>query len=173
MRPALGVDIGRVIIAAGGGRGDTSFLDGDLAAALATPPSPGALRSLRALVAAFEGRVWLVSKAGPRVQDRTRRWLDHHRFWEETGVAAGHLRFCRGRADKAEIARALGLTHFIDDRADVLGHMVGLVAHRLLFGPQRRPDPAHLQVPDWPSAVAAIGQTLRAGTPGTAVAPTP
>lgn len=159
MIPALGIDIGRVIISASTGRGDTSFLDGDLAAALRTPPSPHAFAAIRELVADFEGRVWLVSKAGPRVQERTVRWLEHHRFWDETGVQRARLRFCRQRAEKAVIARALGLTHFVDDRADVLGAMVGVVAHRFLFGPQRAVPAGHTHVADWQRALAAIRGT--------------
>jgi hypothetical protein len=162
--PALGIDIGRVIISAGSGRSDTSFLDGDLDAALRTPPSEAAFTSVARLVSDFGGRVWLVSKAGPRVQDRTRRWLDHHQFWRETGVQPSRLRFCRERAEKAVIARSIGLTHFIDDRPDVLAAMEDVVPFRFLFGPQRRPSTAHVLVPDWPAAVAAVRVTLSPGT---------
>lgn len=172
MTPALGIDIGRVIISAGTGRGDTSFLDGDLASALRTPPAPGALPAIRELFALFSGRVWLVSKAGPRVQDRTRRWLEHHRFWEVTGVAPANLHFCRQRHEKAEIARSLGLTHFIDDRSDVLVPMLGVVQHRLLFGPQRAPAPQHTSVRDWQAVLEAVRATLSPGTSGSAAAPT-
>lgn len=163
MTPMLGIDIGRVIISAGTGPGDTSFLDGDLAAALRTPPSTDALPSIQQLVTDFGERVWLVSKAGPRVQDRTVRWLEHHRFWGETGVERSRLRFCRHRADKAEIARELGLTHFIDDRGDVLAAMVGVVAFRFLFGPQRVASPGHIPVPDWRAAVRAVRASLTGG----------
>jgi hypothetical protein len=173
MIPALGIDIGRVIISAGSGRGDTSFLDGDLAAALRTPPARDALPIIRDLVVTFGGRVWLVSKAGPRVQDRTRRWLDHHRFWEVTGMNRAKLRFCRRRDEKAEIARELGLTHFIDDRPDVLAAMLGVVRFRFLFGPQRAAPPQHTHVLDWQSAAAAIRASLTgAETSGSAAAPT-
>lgn len=172
MIPALGIDIGRVIISAGSGSGDTSFLDGDLAAALRTPPARDALPTIRDLVVTFGGRVWLVSKAGPRVQDRTRRWLDHHRFWEVTGMNRASLRFCRRRDEKAEIARELKLTHFVDDRPDVLAAMLGVVPFRFLFGPQRAPFPQHKHVLDWQSAAAAIRASLTAGTSGSAAAPT-
>ncbi len=172
MIPALGIDIGRVIISAGSGRGDTSFLDGDLTAALGTPPARDALPTIRDLVVTFGGRVWLVSKAGPRVQDRTRRWLDHHRFWEMTRMDRANLRFCRQRNEKAEIARELGLTHFVDDRPDVLAAMLGVVRFRFLFGPQRAPAPQHTQVLDWQAVAVAIRGSLTAETSGKAAAPT-
>jgi hypothetical protein len=69
----LGIDIGRVLISpdpAGGG--DTSFIGGSLEAALATPPYEGMFEALPALVQHFGGKVWLVSKARSRVEDKTR-----------------------------------------------------------------------------------------------------
>jgi hypothetical protein len=137
----LGIDIGRVLIApdAPDGRADTSFIGGSLQDALATPPYDGMFDAVPRLVAHFEGRVWLVSKAGPRMQEKTRHWLRHHAFFERTGIPAGNLRFCLERPQKAQHCRELGITHFIDDRADVLGHLEGVVAHRFLFGSQRKP----------------------------------
>lgn len=141
MREArLGVDIGRVIIGGGDQPGaDTSFLDGDEERAMATPAVPGALETLPLLVQAFAGRVWLVSKCGPKVEGRTRRWLRQRGFSQQTGVPMENLRFCLQRPQKADHARQLRLTHFIDDRLDVLTVLRPLVPTLLLFGPQRRP----------------------------------
>jgi hypothetical protein len=61
---------------------------------------------------------------------RTRRWLDGRNFFGVTGMKHDHLRFCRGRHEKAEHALALSLTHFIDDRIDVLQHLEGIVPNR-------------------------------------------
>ena len=108
----LGVDIGRVIIGGGDQPGaDTSFLDGDEDRAMATPAVPGALETLPLLVQAFSGRVWLVSKCGPKVQGRTRRWLRQHGFSQQTGIPMENLRFCLQRPQKADHARQLRLTH--------------------------------------------------------------
>ena len=75
--PRLGIDIGRVIIdgSAHPDGGDTAFFAGDEATMLATPEMPGAIEAIAALADAFGYRVWLVSKCGPRVQERSRRWL--------------------------------------------------------------------------------------------------
>src|SRR5262245_26364064 len=83
--PRLGVDIGRVIIPGEGP--DTSFIGGSEADALKVPAMNGAFEALARLNMFFEGRVWLVSKCGPRIQARTRAWLGEHRFFERTGIA--------------------------------------------------------------------------------------
>lgn len=135
----LGVDIGRVLISPdpAGTEDDTSFIGGSISSALATPPYSGMFEALPDLVKHFQGRVWLISKAGPRVQVKTRLWLAHHKFFERTGVDHTHLRFCIERRQKADHCLALGITHFIDDRQDVLDHLSGIVPNRYLFGPQK------------------------------------
>ncbi|MFG6414328.1 hypothetical protein ACG02S_10495 [Roseateles sp. DC23W] len=166
----LGIDIGRVLIApdAPNGRADTSFIGGTLADALATPPYLGMFDVVPSLVQRFEGRVWLVSKAGPRVQEKTRHWLRHHRFFERTGIPSVNLRFCLERAQKAGHCASLGITHFIDDRPDVLDHLEGVVTHRFLFGPQRKPVGSRgaEAVIDWQAAGQAV--MARLGGPVTA-----
>lgn len=152
MKRNIGIDIGRVIIGAVGsdGRVDTSFLSGGEEHAMRTPPSPGAFETIRALVAQNEGRVWLVSKCGKRIEDRSRRWLEHQDFFAKTGVSQDNLRFCKRRPDKAGHARDLALTHFIDDRVDVHRHLVDIVPNLYLFGVQDQPAPDWLtHVHDW------------------------
>ena len=137
----LGIDIGRVIIGpVVGGVADTSFLGSRLEDALHTPPAEGAFEAIAMLVPCFE-QVWLVSKCGESVQRKSVAWLEHHRFWERTGIPDGSVRFCRKRPDKAIHARELSLTHFVDDRTDVLRHLRGLVPHLFLFGEQDGPTP--------------------------------
>jgi hypothetical protein len=77
-------------------------------------------------------------------------------------VARQNLRFCRERPEKAEHARALGLTRFIDDRADVLQALRGVVDRRYLFGPQPRPqvEPGVIPVADWAAVLRAAGEPL-------------
>ena len=128
-----------------GGKADTSFLSGGLERALQTPPSPGAMEGVRGLVDAFAGQAWLISKAGPNVQEKTKRWLRHWDFYSETGLLRHHLRFCLERSQKAAHCKQLCITHFIDDRLDVLEHLRGLVPSLYLFGEQPRLG----RVPDW------------------------
>lgn len=135
----LGLDIGRVLISPdpADGKNDTSFIGGTIEAALATPPYEGMFDVVPQLVERFAGQVWLVSKARTRVQEKTRLWLEHHKFFERTGISPANLRFCLERHEKAIHCRELQLTHFVDDRSDVLDHLDGVVEHRYLFGPQK------------------------------------
>lgn len=128
----LGIDIGRVIIDGSSGPGDTSFFSGDTAAMLRTPAVPGAFAAIARLVPLF-GDAWLVSKCGPRIQQRSLEWLRHHRFFEQTGIAEGNVRFCLRRPEKALHCAELGITHFVDDKADVIAAIMPVVPHRYLF----------------------------------------
>src|SRR5215470_8510323 len=91
----LGIDVGRVLISPGDDSApDTSFIGGTLEDALRTPPYEGMFEVVPGLVRRFDAQVWIISKCGPRVQQRTREWLAHHRFFERTGIDARNLRFC-------------------------------------------------------------------------------
>jgi hypothetical protein len=148
---ALGIDIGRVIIGPTiDGAEDTSFLGQTEQEALKSPSAPGAFAAIAELMRRFGGRVWLVSKCGPRVAQMTRRWLEHWRFHDVTALPRSQVRFCAKRPEKAQHARELGLTHFIDDRLDVLEAMRGIVPHLLAFGEDAGPVPPWaVPVRDW------------------------
>jgi hypothetical protein len=151
IEPRIGIDIGKVIMApVKGGKADTSFLSGNLEKAMQTQPSQGAFEGVKALTAAFGGRAWLISKAGPTVQHKTKLWLRHWDFFAATGLPQDHLRFCPERPQKASHCRQLKITHFIDDRLDVLETLRGGVPHLYLFGEQPRLE----QVPAWATHVA-------------------
>jgi hypothetical protein len=143
-KPVLGVDIGNVIIGSrerspvhGKDRyADSTFLNGDRDAALATPATPGSFAAIRELLPLFGGRIWLVSKCGWRIQHRTEAWLWQHRFYTYTGLPADHVRFCKHRSGKGPICQELEVTHFVDDRPDIIASLEGVAEHRYLFGPQ-------------------------------------
>jgi hypothetical protein len=152
----IGCDIGNVI---SGSDTDTpesqnrmftpDFLD--------TPVVDGAIETLAWLRSRADvATVRLLSKCGPEVERKTRLWLDHVRFAERTGIPTDeeHLTFCRRRKDKAGIVRAWGLTHFIDDREDILVPMLGLprIKRLYLFRPDRphaARDPLIRPVSSW------------------------
>jgi hypothetical protein len=159
IEPCIGIDIGRVIMAPiKGGKADTAFLSGTLERAMKTPPSPGAFEGVRTLTAAFGGRAWLISKAGPNVQQKTKVWLQHWGFYDATGLPPEQVLFCLQRPQKAEHCRQLKITHFIDDRLDVLEAMRGEVPFLYLFGEQPRLE----EIPDWTVHVADWEQTANA-----------
>ena len=156
--PRLGVDIGRVIIHGDGP--DTNFIGGSDADAMRAFAVDGVIEALTRLSARFGGRVWIVSKCGPRIEARSRAWLDGHRFFETTGIPRQQIRFCRNRKDKAPICLDLGIDYFVDDRIDVLLPMMGIVAHRCLFGAATSPEPGIIPAPTWAVAEAAITHIL-------------
>ena len=160
----LGIDIGRVLISAepSGSRADTSFIGGSIEDALNTSPYEGMFQAVPELTTLFAGQVWLISKCRSRVQEKSRLWLQHHRFFERTRIKPDNLRFCLERPQKADHCRELGITHFIDDRIDVLDHLAGLVPHRFLFGPQKllRFPSGVVYVPTWGDAIACVQRTV-------------
>jgi hypothetical protein len=136
---------------------DTSFFGNR---PLETPAVSGAVETLARLNATvFAGRVHLISKAGPKISGRTRDWLAHTAFAETTGIPDTHVHFVRNREDKAPVCRRLGVTHFVDDRLDVLRHLT-TVERRYLFvgGLGRHPAPDPAQVPKWAEVVDSWAQ---------------
>jgi hypothetical protein len=161
--PRLGIDIGKVIIngPAHPGGGDTAFFQGDEPAMLATPEMDGAVESIARLTGLLGGRVWLVSKCGPRVQARTLRWLDGHDFYQRTALPREHVRFCRARAEKRGHCLDLGLTHFVDDHPEVHAAIRGSIDHHYFFGPQAQPVPNYgVHVMTWTEAERHIQASL-------------
>jgi hypothetical protein len=165
-QPRLGVDFGRVIQggALSSGKEDTVFLQGGPREALASPPTDGAFDALARLARRFDGRVWVISKCGERIQQRTLAWLDHHDFYTRTGIHRGNVRFCRRRADKATHCAELAITHMIDDRLDVHRALRGLVPHLYLFGARSEPAPLWVRhTATWADVEAAINADTPVG----------
>ena len=146
----LGLDFGKVIMGAvKNGRADTSFLGTTFDEAMKSPPGEGAFEVTKQLVELFSGDVWIVSKCGPSVENKTKGWLKHWKFYDETGLDRANVRFCRERHHKARICKQLGITHFVDDRLDVLQPMIGIVSNLYLFGEQREGT----DCPEWATPV--------------------
>jgi hypothetical protein len=138
---------------------DTSFFGRNY---LETTRVEGVFEALNKLVFHFDGDVYVVSKCGPRTEQRSREWFDHHKFYEQTGIAREHVHFCRERADKAPICEQLDITHFIDDKLEVLGYLT-TVPNKFLFRgrPQEIARHTHLlpqvkQVQSWEEVLRAL-----------------
>ena len=119
----IGIDLGNVII---GGEGEDTFFSDNY---LDTPEVEGAYRAFRKL--AKDHEVHIISKCGPVVEERSMDWLDAEGYFYL--ILSQRINFVRKRELKAPMAQALQLDIFIDDREDVLVHMEGIVAHRILF----------------------------------------
>jgi len=171
--PRLGVDFGRVIHggAAEAGEQDTAFLHGDLEEAMRSPATAGMFETLPGLVERFDGRVWVISKCGERIQRRTLQWLDEHDFYRRTGVPRDNVRFCRKRADKAGHCRELGITHMVDDRLDVHVALRDLVPYLYLFGPQPAAPPEWVRpVGTWSALAEELARSTTTPRPFTGTA---
>lgn len=131
----LGVDFGGVITDRVNDSEDTSFFGDNFLNTTRTDGSFEALNNINQ-DAQFENGIWIVSKCGQRIQDRTEQWLEHTKFYAQTGIPRDHKRFTTTRPGKAPIARELGLTHFIDDKLEVLSYLIGIVPHLYLYRPQ-------------------------------------
>ncbi len=159
----LGIDIGGVIIDRANDGTDTSFFSDNY---LATNPTPGVFDALARLVSEkFGDHVYVVSKCAQRTQDKSLGWLAHSRFSERTGISLDRVRFCRERSGKAPIAEELGLTHFVDDKLEILSYLT-TVPHLYLYRPQgkevqRYRRHLHLvrEVNDWRTLADSILQS--------------
>ncbi|HSX24635.1 MAG TPA: hypothetical protein VLG69_01580 [Candidatus Andersenbacteria bacterium] len=124
----LGIDIGGVITAGGNEMFTDNFLE--------VQAMPDCFEVIQRLVTErFGERVYLVSKCGMRMQQKSVEWLCHHNFFDLTGVKSDHVEFCQHRSGKAPICDRLGITHFIDDRLEVLGYLTS-VSNIYLFRPK-------------------------------------
>lgn len=94
----------------------------------------GALRVMRRLIhERFDTKSYIVSKVTPEQKVCVLKAMEREGLCEITGLPSEHIYFCPERADKAPICAALGITHFIDDRPEVLAYMKGIVPHRILI----------------------------------------
>lgn len=126
----LGIDVGGVLTRKGG-KADTFLFGSDY---LNAPAVDGALETLNELAKGhFAGNMWIISKCGYKVECRTREWLKSHKV--DLVIPESNWHFCKKRHEKAPIAESLGLTHFIDDRLEVLSYMA-TVKNRFLFQPE-------------------------------------
>lgn len=85
------------------------------------PPMAGAFRVLPGLSRKrFGENIWVISAAGPCKQEKTRDWFECHDAYARMLIPPEHVLFSPDRAGKAEVCRKIRVTHFIDDRLEVL-----------------------------------------------------
>ena len=132
-KKALGVDIGNVIINNRLNDPEVTKVDEQVYAAF--PPSEGVFDSLKILNDYFNGEAYLISKCTEWAQIQILLWLKTHDFYTKTGVKEENVHFVRQRHEKDGICRKLGITHFIDDRLEVLSHMIESIPNLILFQP--------------------------------------
>lgn len=128
----IGLDFGGVIVKAHGSNAseDTTIVAGHRMEAV----QDGAINGIKTMVSITGGAVWIVSKAGPKMQQVTREWLDAIDFYSKTGIARDHLHFCHERPQKEAICKSLNITHFVDDRLHIMQILRHCVPNLFLFG---------------------------------------
>jgi hypothetical protein len=133
MHERIGLDIGGVITNRDNDNTEYSLF-GDRY--LEAPPMPGCLEAVHSLATSnrFGPEIYLVSKAGPKVQGIISSWLDHNQFFDITTINPKNLHFVLTRSEKAGVAKELKLTHFVDDRFEVLSYLQ-FITNLYLFHP--------------------------------------
>ena len=130
----LGIDMGGVITCGTREDADTFFKGNHLE----NPRNPNSFRIIERLVKERFGSsgTYIVSTCGEEVQRKSTEWLHHNNFFSKTGMISENIYFCRTREAKAPICQSLGITHFIDDRLQVLGYLHNAGVQNLyLFSP--------------------------------------
>ena len=130
---ALGVDIGNVIINHRLTDPSDKTLYEERYSTI--PASEGALEALKTLNAYFNGQVYLISKCTEWAQEKILQWLAGHDFYTTTGIEKENVYFVRERHEKDAVCKKLGITHFIDDRLEVLSYVIDSTPHLYLFQP--------------------------------------
>ena len=142
----VGVDIGGVIIE----HVETSDVPMALLSAsryLEAAEVSNAMEGLACLVRRFQpANVWIVSKAGPEIQQRSLHWFEHHDVYDRTGLLRQNVVFVRKKRDKAAVINAKHITLMIDDSISVLRPILcETPAHVIWFG-KRCCDRKHRKV---------------------------
>jgi hypothetical protein len=150
-REILGVDIGGVII-------NRTKFNGIYYPIL---NSFWALRQLRER--RFGDNVFVVSHADAKMERDIRMGLRAWDFYEMTGIKPQNVGFCREREYKATICALFHVTHFIDDRTEVLEHLLDVVPNLYLFqgmpeeiAPRKAVLSAVVQVTSWKEVIKKL-----------------
>lgn len=133
---ALGVDIGNVIINHRLTNKNDETLHEERYSTI--PAAEDVYESLKKLNDEnFHGNIFLISKCTPWAEEKILAWLKDNDFYNKTGVRPENVFFCRERHEKDKICKDNNIKYFIDDRLEVLSHMVNTVPHLFLYQPNQ------------------------------------
>lgn len=102
----------------------------------------GVIESLMALKDRFSDRIFIISRSGDDCLTDSRKYEKYQRRVHlflylsslDKIIPWKNVFFCKLRHEKAPIAANLGITHFVDDRLEVLSHMT-TVPNRFALNP--------------------------------------
>ena len=139
MPEGLGIDLGGVVIAEIWGM---SWVPLSLPTFRRVQPIATAKESIARLVERFgKERIHIVSQCRGFHRDRALEWLEHHGFVPEL-FTIERIHFCDRWQEKVAICAELGITHFVDNKPQVLRSLDG-VPNKHLFR-------------SWPEALRAL-----------------
>lgn len=158
----LGVDIGNVIINHRLTDKDDKTLHEERYSTI--PATEGVFSAIKKLNdVKFHDNIFLISKCTPWAQEKILAWLKDNGFYGKTGVKPENVFFCRERHEKDKICKDNNITYFIDDRLEVLSHMIETVQHLFLYQPEqaeideyREFLPKVLRVESWEEVLKSI-----------------
>ena len=133
----LGVDLGNVIIDhVGFGTTPEFFQTGDYNT---IPPVDGVFEALHCLnQERFNGNIFVVYNASDVADQKITSWLLAYDFFNRTGVLPDRVMRTQNGRNKWTLCELYGATHFVDDRLEVLGHLVGKIDNLFLFRSQQK-----------------------------------
>jgi hypothetical protein len=136
MKECLGVDLGNVIIDhLGFGTTPEFFRSGDYNI---IPPVPGVFEALRMLnERRFGSEIFVVYNATDVADQKITSWLQAHDFFARTGILPDRVKRTQNGRNKLSVCQMFGATHFVDDRLEVLSHLIGKVENLYLLRPQQ------------------------------------
>lgn len=132
---ALGVDIGNVIINHRLSDPNDKTLHEERYSTI--PSTEGVSEALNKLNVLFSGNVYLISKCTEWAENKILAWLDDNGFYPKTGINSKNIFFVRERHEKDAICRKLGITYFVDDRLEVVSHMIESTPNLFLYQPDK------------------------------------
>lgn len=162
MHECLGVDLGNVIIDhLEFGTTHEFFQSGDYNI---IPPVPGVFDSLfRLNQERFDSNIFVVYNASDVADQKIMSWLKAHDFLNRTGISPDRMSRTQNGRNKLSVCELYRATHFVDDRLEVLSHLVGKVRNLYLFRPQQKEVdqyqdflPYVQQVIDWDNIVRLL-----------------
>lgn len=97
-------------------------------------PAPFAFALIRHLVNTFDAEnVFVISKAGPSMEEKIQKWLLGHNFYQATCFLHENVIFVRGYDEKATLVTKLGISVFFDDHIKVVSVLAPLPRVERLF----------------------------------------
>ena len=137
MQECLGIDLGNVIIDhVGFGTTPEFFQTGDYNI---IPPVSGVFDALLRLnQERFNGNIFVVYNAMDVADQKIVSWLKSHDFFNRTGISPDCVRRTQNGRNKLLLCEMYHTTHFVDDRLEVLSHLVSKVRNLYLFQPQQK-----------------------------------